>query len=214
MRSDDDNFKQIFLKEFRKDPKAHPIDTPSGKNEIYCQSLKDFYDQACLHDIDALPKYKASVDGYEQLRKDPEYPFQLITLHHLRQIHSNFANVKQLNEVFPNDITISKVDAEKHGFKRGDWVVASCAEGGKIARRLNVVPNLMPGVVIMGQGNWREMDQQSGIDIGGNVNTVTRVQYLGDGYQAYNTVLLKLEHYTGTPLEPDYRRPQLVPISQ
>ncbi|MDR1713140.1 MAG: molybdopterin-dependent oxidoreductase [Coriobacteriales bacterium] len=212
-RSDDDNFKQIFHQRFREDPEGNPIDTTSGKNEIYCQALKDFYDLAGMHDIDALPKYKAAVDGFEQLRQDPEYPFQLITLHHLRQIHSNFANVKQLNEVFPNDLLMSTPDAERLGLAKGDWVLASCAEGGQMARRLNVIPNLVPGTVVIGEGNWRKVDEATGIDIGGNPNSVTRVQYLGDGYQAYNTVLLKIEPYQGTAPEPDYRIANYVPIA-
>jgi len=214
MRSDDDNFKQVFRKDFRENPEDNPVDTPSGKCEIYCQSLKDFYDEACMHDIDALPKYKPAVDGYEQLRADSGYPFQLITPHHLRQIHSNFSNVKQLNEVFPNDLMMSAYDAEKYGLKRGDWVLASCAEGGKLARRLNTLPNLMPGVVLLGEGNWRRIDEETGIDIGGNPNTVTRVQYLGDGYQAYNTVLLMIEKYEGKALEPDYRVPNYIPLPE
>jgi hypothetical protein len=56
------------------------------------------------------------------------------------------------------------------------------------------------------------MDHETGVDIGGNANSVTRTQLLGDGYQAYNTVLLKIEPYTGKELLPDYKRPVYIPI--
>jgi hypothetical protein len=42
---------------------------------------------------------------------------------------------------------------------------------------------------------------------------VTRTQLLGDGYQAYNTVLLKLERYIGEELLPDYKRPLIIPLA-
>jgi anaerobic dimethyl sulfoxide reductase subunit A len=211
-RSENDDLVNCYLKEYREDPEANPLPTTSGKLEIYCQALKDYYDYAMFNDIDALPKYKPMVDGYEQIATDPEYNFQLVTPHHLRQAHSMYSQLKQVNEVFPNDLMMNSYDAQMLGYKRGDWLVASSKEGGKMARRLNPVPFVAPGVLLIADGNWREIDQETGIDIGGNPNTVTRCQLLGDGYQAYNTVLLKVEKYTGKELLPDYKKPPLVPL--
>lgn len=208
-RTDGDHFMNIFDKPFIDDPVANPVLTASGKYEIYSQRLKDYYDVACFNDIDALPKYKAGVQGYEDAGKS-EYKYQFITMHVMRHSHSSFSNVKQLDEVFNNDLLMSSYDAEKEGFKKGDWVVASNAEGGQIARRINVVPHLMPGVIILGQGNWRTIDQETGIDIGANANTVCSSTLLGDGYQSYNTNLLKIEPYTGKDLELDYKRAPIV----
>jgi anaerobic dimethyl sulfoxide reductase subunit A len=213
-RKDGDNLMNIFNKAFRDDPEANPVATTSGKYEIYCQSLKDYYDIACFNDIDALPKYKAAIDGYEQIEADPEYSFQLVTPHYFAHAHSMYANVKQLNEVMPNDMLISTVDADKLGLKLGDWVKASSKEGGSLVRRVRPLPNVMPGVVLLGEGNWRSIDQDSGIDIGANTNTITRALSAGNGYQPYNTVLLKIEKYTGSAPLPDYKRPPLVPLSE
>ncbi len=213
-RKDGDNYMNVFNKAFREDPEANPLKTPSGKNEIYCQRLKDYYDLAMLHDIDALPKYKPAVDGYEQSLTETEYVFQMVTPHHIRQAGSTFANVKQLNEVFPNDLIMNSGDAQKKGFKRGDWVLASNSDGAKIARRLNTSPCVVPGVVILAPSNWREVDQETGVDIGGNANTVTKPTLTGDGYQAFNSVLLKIEKYTGKELLPDYKRAPIVPLSE
>ncbi|MDR1184727.1 MAG: molybdopterin-dependent oxidoreductase [Coriobacteriales bacterium] len=213
MRSPNDNHMNVYLEDFRKDPEANQIEnTTSGKLEIYCQALKDFYDRCQLHDIDPLPKYKPMVDGYEQSLEDPEFPFQMVSEHHLRQLHSTYSNDKEINEVFPNDLMMSEYDANRLGFESGDWVLASSREAGKIARRLQVMSNLIPGAVYLGEGNWKTIDPETGIDIGGNTNTVTRAQLLGDGYQAYNTVLLKIEKYTGKELLPDYKRPLYIPI--
>lgn len=213
-RKEDDAYMNVYDKAFIEDPIANPIKTTSGKYEIYCQSLKDYYDLACFNDIDALPKYKASPDGYEQAKADPEYKYQMVSVHTIRQAHSTFANCKQLQEVFANDITMSIHDAEKSGLKKGDWVLASSAEGGKVVRRVNVYPHLMPGVVLLAQGNWRAINQSTGIDEGGNTNTLTRGDLLGDGYQSYNTVLLKIERYGGSDQLPDYKRQPIVPLSE
>lgn len=105
---------------------------------------------------------------------------------------------------------MSAYDAAQAGFKKGDWVLASTKEGGRVARRVNPVPHLMPGVVILGQGNWRDIDQATGVDVGANANTLCKSELLGDGYQSYNTNLLKIEPYTGEELLPDYKRAPLV----
>jgi anaerobic dimethyl sulfoxide reductase subunit A len=213
-RKDGDNLMNCYDKAFADDPQANPVKTTSGKYEIYCQQLKDYYDFACFNDIDALPKYKAAPEGYEQSLVDFEYPFQFLTIHTIRQAHSIYSSVKQINEVCSNDLVMSAYDADRLGFKKGDWVVASNKEGSKFARRLNVVPNLMPGIVLLGEGNWRSINKNTGIDEGGNVNGVIMGQLLGDGYQGYNSALLKIEPYAGEPLLPDYRRPQLIPIPE
>ena len=209
-RHDGDHFMNIFHKAFIDDPVANPVGTASGKYEIYCQSLKDYYDFACFNDIDALPKYKPMPEGYEQAAQEDEYRFQLLTIHVIRHSHSSFANVKQLDEIFANDLLMSALDAEAAGLKKGDWVLVTNTEGSQVARRLNVVPHLMPGVVLLGQGNWRRLNQETGIDEGANANTLCRSQLLGDGYQNYNTNLVKIEKYTGPELEPDYLKAPLV----
>lgn len=210
-RQDGDHFMNIFDKAFRDDPEANPVPTKSGKYEIYCQSLKDNYDANCFNDIDALPKYKPMPEGAEQAATEDEYKYQLLTIHIMRHSHSSFGNVKQLDEIFANDLLMNPADAAAAGFKKGDWVQASAMNGGTIVRRVNVAPTLMPGVVLLGQGNWRSINQQTGIDEGANANTLCKSELLGDGYQCYNSNLLKIEAYTGPEVTPDYLRAPVAP---
>ena len=212
-RAEGDVFMNCFGKAFREDPEANPVATASGKYEIYCQSLKDYYDFIGFSDIDALPKYKPAFDGYEQAKEDGAYPYQLVTIHHIRQAHSVFSNVKQLNEVFANDLLMSEYDAKRAGVSKGDWVKVT-SSAASIARRVNTIPNLMPGVVILGQGNWRRTDEETGVDIGGNVNTLTRPLVIGDAYQPFNSVLVAIEPWTGPELKPDYLRESVAPITE
>lgn len=209
-RSDDDNLMNICDKPFIDDPEANPLATTSGKYEIYCQKLKDTYDWCLFNDIDAIPKYKASQEGYEQISENPEYKYQMVSIHYIGQAHTVYSNVKQLKEVYPNNLLMSTYDAQKDGFTNGEWVLIEGTTGAKAVRRVAVIPNLMPGVVLLGQGNWREINQETGIDEGANANTLVNPQLLGDGYQNYNNVLVKIDHYTGAELLPDYKREPIV----
>ncbi len=212
-RKDGDRWTWTHDMAFREDPVANPVKTKSGKYEIYCQSLKDYYELACFHDIDALPKYKPSPDGYEDTLQDPEYPFQFMTLHILRQAHSMWYNNPHITELYANDFVMNKTDAEKLGLKKNDWVKVSTSEGS-IVRRLSPIPNIMPGVTFLGQGNWRELDQATGVDYGGNVNHMTKMMLLGDAYQAYNTMRVKVEKWSGPEILPDYKKPPVIPLSE
>jgi anaerobic dimethyl sulfoxide reductase subunit A len=210
-RQDSDSYMNVFNKTFVEDPAGHPVGTPSGKYEICCQSLKDYYDLACFHDIDAIPKYKAAVDGYEQSTSDPTYPFQLLGVHIYRQAHSMYNNIKQINEVAANDLLMNTADAEMLGYKRGDWVLVTSSQSSFV-RRLNIVPYVMPGVLVIGQGNWRRINQDNKIDEGGNINGITPSHLVATGGQGYNTLLVKIEQYSGTQLKPDYRNNPIVPL--
>jgi anaerobic dimethyl sulfoxide reductase subunit A len=128
-RQEDDAYVRVFHQAFVEAPEANPIGTKSGKYEIYCQTLKDYYDIACFHDIDALPKYKAAVDGFEQTEADPAYPFQLLSVHMIRNANSMFVNVKQLNEVYANDLLMNPGDAAALELKHGDWAKVSSRVG-------------------------------------------------------------------------------------
>lgn len=214
-RTPDDNYTFFYGKEFREDPEANPLKTRSGKNEIYCQTLKDYQELIGFHDVDALPKYKPALQGYEEKRDSGDELFQMITLHHIRQAHSIYSTSRQLNEVFSNDLLMSEYDVERLGFSKGEWVlITSPKTGGKVARRLNSLPNIMPGVVILGQGNQRHIDPETGVDIGGCANTLTVPFMLGDGYQAYNSLLVKIERWTGAELKPDYQQEYLLQVEE
>ncbi len=74
----------IALADFRADPEAHPLDTPSGKIEIFSRRL---HDMGKPEEIPAVPKYIQEWDspfGPEAER----YPLQAIGHHTLHRVHS------------------------------------------------------------------------------------------------------------------------------
>ncbi len=56
-RSPDDKLGYIAHAAFREDPEANPLNTPSGKLEIYCQDIVDFVKNSGFTQIQPIPTY-------------------------------------------------------------------------------------------------------------------------------------------------------------
>ena len=163
----------VPLADFRADPEAHPLPTPSGKIEIYSAELAALADGWTLPDgdvITALPEY---VDTWEGPR-DPlreRYPLQLIGHHYKGRVHSSYANVPWLQEAHPQDVWINPADAAARGIENGDLVRVR-NDRGVVAVPARVTPRIAPGVASLPQGAWYRPDS-AGVDVGGSVNTLT-----------------------------------------
>lgn len=60
-----DNYGYIALEDFCKDPEKNPVDTPSGKLEIYSQSWADMVNAIGWSTIEPIPTYIPVANGYE-----------------------------------------------------------------------------------------------------------------------------------------------------
>lgn len=206
-----DPYGYVQHEDYIRDPQNHPLHTKSGKLEIYCGELVKRYEEFGLTPIDPIAKYVPQAEGYEDTfadfkeKKKGEYPFQMISIHHLRRAHQSFDNVKVLRELFPCEAMMNRQDGERLGLKHGDTVLIA-SRHGRIRRRIGLSPLIMPGVILVGQGGWTRYDS-SGIDMGGNPNVLTGSHLCGEGQSAWNTVNVKIEKWNGEPLAPDYTWP-------
>ncbi|MEC4176762.1 molybdopterin-dependent oxidoreductase [Adlercreutzia sp. R7] len=198
--------------DYRNDPVANPRNTPSGKYEIYSQSLTNYMEiYGTTPVVEPLPKYRPADEGYEQTfanwetKEKGEYPFQVISTHSARSVHSSFHNVRQLNEVHANNLMINANDAAALGLEQDETVLVT-SKHGKILRRVNITPRIMPGVLMIGEGNWINLNEE-GIDEGGSANILAGGHVVGHGHQPWNTCLVKVEKWDGEPLLPDCQRP-------
>ena len=203
-RKEGDNFGHIHYKAFREDPVANPLKTASGKLEIHCQGLKDMVAGYGYTTIEAYPTYNPCLDGYEQMKAEGKYEFQVINPHYLRRSHTILDNVKMLREAFPNPVLMNASDAKAKGVVDGDTVMMS-NEHGAILRKVCIVEGMMPGVLGVMHGCWVDVDEASEnkVDRAGADNYLIASKATGQRISAWNSTLCNLEKYSGTPLEDD-----------
>ena len=211
-RHEGDGYCWTALKDYIDDPEANPRPTPSGKLEIYCQGISDFVDAVGYTHKSPNAEYQVPEEGFEETFTDwdakekGEYPFQMISLHCLRTVHSSFDNVPNIKEAAPNDLQINARDAAELGIASGDTVIVT-SKHGQCLRRADVTERIMPGVIKLDEATWVDVDEETGIDKAGCANYLVGDIKTGSGVQAWNSCLCKVEKYDGEELAPDCEWP-------
>jgi DmsA/YnfE family anaerobic dimethyl sulfoxide reductase A subunit len=173
IKKHDPNGHYVELKDFREDPAAHPLKTPSGKIEIYSQRLADLaatWELAPDETIHPLPVYASTFRGWDSPERKT-YPLQLTGFHFKARTHSTYGNIDVLKAAARQEVWINPLDAAPRGIANGDLVRVFNAEG-ETRLPAKVTPRIMPGVTAMGEGAWYEADGKK-IDHGGSINVLT-----------------------------------------
>lgn len=204
-----DAFEHVRYADFVADPTVHPLPTASGKFEIYCAAIARQYDQFGLTQVAPIAQYVPAREGYEDTFADwdtqvkGEFPFQNLSIHFIGRAHQAYDNVAQLRELFPHDVLMNMLDAQSVGVAQGDTVLVESPHG-RILRRVRTTSLLMPGVVVLGEGSWSDVDVD-GIDRSGNSNTLECSALSGEGQCTWNSSICRVLSWDGDPLPPDYR---------
>ncbi|TIC88783.1 dimethyl sulfoxide reductase subunit A [Nocardioides sp. GY 10113] len=183
----------VSLADFRKNPKANPLPTPSGKIEIYSDRLAAmaekwqfgvFHEEKAGDRLVPLPEYVETWEGPLETRASEEYPFQVIGHHFKGRTHSSYGNVDWLKAAHHQTAWINTLDAADRGIDNGDQVFVY-NDRGTIKLEARVTERVMPGVISVPQGAWfdpkgaDEVEPPDGanpdhpVDVGGNTNTLT-----------------------------------------
>ncbi|EKM0667936.1 molybdopterin-dependent oxidoreductase [Cronobacter turicensis] len=163
----------VAYQAFRENPAANPLDTPSGKIEIYSSALADIAAHWQLPEGDVIHPLPVYSPGFEQV-SDPlraQYPLQLTGFHYKSRTHSTYGNVDILQAACRQQIWINPQDAQVRGIRDGDPVRVWNARG-EARIEAKVTPRIMPGVVALGEGAWYQPDAQ-GVDHAGSINVLT-----------------------------------------
>lgn len=197
---------------FINDPEGSPLATASGKFEIYCPVLAYMVNSVGYSQIAPIGMYQIGDPEQGAGTQTDEFPLLLWTPHSLRRAHSVNDNVTSLRQAFPQECFMSVVDAEARGIKNGDTVLMTSPHG-KVLRHAKVTPYIVPGAVAMQDGAWFEIDEETGIDLGGCPNVLQAPKSSGGGCQAWTGTLLQVEKYDGPlTLEADWARPVVTPV--
>ena len=170
-----------------------PFNTPSGKIEIFSTTLAQTPDwtrtQYGYH-IPAIPKW---IEPFESLNHPltEKFPFHMISPHPRWRTHSIFNNIPWLRETFSQETTMNASDARKLGIKTGD-IIEAWNDRGKVVTPVYVTERCMPGVVVLHEGAWMDVDE-NGVDRSGNPDFLTADEPSPAGAFAYNTVLCNVK---------------------
>ncbi len=173
--------------------KGVPFQTPSGKIEIFSGELAQVTDWTRTrwgYHIPAIPKW---IEPWESLNHPltRKFPFHMITPHPRWRTHSIFNNIPWLRETFSQETTINASDAARLGIRNGD-TVEIWNDRGKVVTPVYVTERCMPGVVVLHEGSWMDLDE-NGVDRSGNPDFLTDDNPSPAGAFAYNTILCDMK---------------------
>jgi anaerobic dimethyl sulfoxide reductase subunit A len=166
---------RVALADFRRDPKAHPLGTPSGLIEIE-------YPQATEHGLPVIPSYVAV--------EDEGLPLHLLTPHFKYRSNSCLAGVSTLQRLEPPEVWIHPQDAAARGIAPGQTVELYNAQG-TVRVPAKVTERIMPGVVCLYQGAWYTPGPD-GADEGGCANVLTAHRRTPTGGMASHTTRVEV----------------------
>jgi len=204
----------IAFEDFRRDPESHPLNTPSGKIEIFSKQLYDFGNP---DEVPPIPKYiqewespyrdsltAEHAENAEKIKKNSarsalsvvkNYPLQALGHHNLARVHSTHANNAWLNEAFPQRVFINPIDAAERNIIDGD-LVRVWNERGELVIPARVTPRILPGVVDIPQGAWWAPNEK-GVDFGGCINVLTSERWTPFAFgTAQHTIMVQVENFT------------------
>lgn len=193
----------VLLQEFREDPGAHPLHTPSGRIELCSEVVSGF-------GYDDCPGHPTWLEPAEWLGSPTtvRYPLHLITNQPAHRLHSqlDMATPAQGSKVAGREpCRLNPEDAAARGITGGDVVLLRNDRGSCLAGAV-VSDAVRPGVVQLSTGAWYEAaagDRSAAdgnpLEVHGNPNVLTRdrgTSKLGQG-SAAQTALVEVERYSG-----------------
>lgn len=155
--------------DFRSDPSARPLNTPSSRIELYSTTVAGFgYDDCPGH-----PSWLAPEEylGAEVARR---FPLHLLSHQPRVRLHSqhDFSRLSQKAKVHGREsCRLSPSDAHARGIEDGDLVRIYNDRGACLSGAI-LDPELRPGVIMLATGAWYDPDE-SGMDKHGNPNVLT-----------------------------------------
>lgn len=172
------NGQRVELADFRRDPQAYPLSTPSGRIEIE-------HPQAEQYGLPAIP-------SYVPIAADGEPPLHLLTPHFKYRSNSCLAGVPVLQRLERPELWINRADAAARGIAPGQMVEVYNRQG-MVRVPAKVTPRIMPGVVSLYQGAWyRCAADGSDVDEGGCANVLTAHRLTPTGGMATHTTRVEV----------------------
>ncbi|MCZ7532744.1 MAG: molybdopterin-dependent oxidoreductase [Acidimicrobiia bacterium] len=184
------------LTAFREDPIGSALQTPSGRIELYSETIAGFGYPDC-------PPHPSWLEPQEWLGTVDRYPLHLISNQPKTRLHSQWDHGEtSLNGKVDGreQIGMASPDAHARGLAHGDLVRVFNDRGETLAA-VAIRNDLMEGVVQLPTGAWWDPIEPGGLCRAGNPNVLTRdagTSSLAQGSTA-QTCLVEVDRFDGEP---------------
>jgi biotin/methionine sulfoxide reductase len=191
----------VIFEEFRMNPDANPLPTPSGRIEIFSEKIASYNYVDC-------PGHPTWMEPAEWLGSAAArtYPLHLLTTQPAARLHGqmDMGRVSQQSKVAGREpMRINRADAGARGIGDGD-VVCVFNDRGAILAGAVLTDDIRPGVIQISTGAWYDPVEPGAIgslDKHGNPNVLTLdkgTSRLAQGPSA-QTTLVQVEKFVGDP---------------
>ncbi len=191
----------VIMAEYREDPEGHPLNTPSGRIEIFSETIAGFGYADC-------PGHPAWLEPVEWLggAAARRYPLHLLSCQPATRLHSQMdpGRVSRESKIGGREaLRMHPDDAGARGLASGD-VARVYNDRGSLLAGVIVSDELRPGVVQLSTGAWYDPAEPGGdgsLEKHGNPNVLTLdkgTSRLGQGPIA-QSALVEIERYEGEP---------------
>ena len=190
----------VLFEDFRSDPDEYPLGTPSGRIELYSETIAAFGYGDC-------PGHPAWLEPAEWLGNADAYPLHLISNQPSTRLHSQFdhGETSRAGKVAGREpIRIHPNDAAVRGISSGE-VLRVFNDRGECLAGAVLDDNVRPGVVQLATGAWytpARAGVPGSVCLHGNPNVLTRdagTSPLAQGPTAH-TCLVEVARYIGDPV--------------
>ncbi|MGD9869080.1 MAG: molybdopterin-dependent oxidoreductase [Hyphomicrobiales bacterium] len=189
----------ILLEGFRQDPKAHPLETPSGLIELFSERVAGF----CYPECPGHPYWQAHEEMLGSARSRA-YPLHMLSNQPSARLHSQYdhGSVSLATKIHGREpVRMNSADAARRGLAEGD-VVRVFNDRGAMLAGLAITDAVRPGVLQIATGAWYdplEPGQVGTLDKHGNPNMLTPdigTSRLAQGCSA-QSALVEVEKWQG-----------------
>jgi biotin/methionine sulfoxide reductase len=187
------------LAAFRADPVARRLATPSGKVELFSQTVADFgYANMPGHPFWSEPREWLGAPLAER------FPLHMVSTQPADKLHAQMDGSSESRRgkvAGRNELWMHPDDARKRGLTEGSVVRVFNDRGGTLAG-LRTTSDIIPGVVRLPTGTWFDpAPDGERLDKHGNPNAITQdvgTSQLGQGCAA-QSCLVEVTAFIGTP---------------
>jgi len=169
--------------DYYQNPKANPVDTPSGKIEFYAQNLAKHF--PCDEERPPVPHWIPYGESHQESllhERARTYPLLIVSNHPKWGVHSQHEDITWLREIPTCKVRgpdgyqyhpawIHPVDAAKRGIQHGD-VVKIYNDRGAVLCGAYVTERIMPGAVSVDHGAKYDPIVPGKLDRGGAINAI------------------------------------------